>query len=108
MVKNLGQLVRLRLCFSPCVINYSFHAVARNSVFIKEFDDSIGKVSSAESTSASHKSTDASQLAHAQKLKEIGAYVVGNAENRRLWPELMRAISVALPVDPTVSSRTSF
>ncbi|PHS02891.1 MAG: pilus assembly protein PilM [Blastopirellula sp.] len=88
--------------FLACVINYSFHAVARNAAFIPAFDDSIGKVDSIVSTSARHKSTDSTQLADALKLKEIGAYVVGNAENRRLWPELMRAISVALPVDPTV------
>ncbi|MGY8768198.1 MAG: pilus assembly protein PilM [Pirellulales bacterium] len=88
--------------FLACIVNYSFHAIARNSAFNKEFDDSITQVTNAENTSGTHKSTDSRQLAEAQKLKEIGAYVVGNAENRRLWPELMRAISVALPVDPTV------
>lgn len=85
-----------------CALNFGFHWQAYNSAHIPEFDDAIRQVTSVESTSSSYKSTDSRLLTEKENLEMIGRYVVGNEENRRLWPELLKAITAALPVDPDV------
>lgn len=85
-----------------CALNFGFHWQAYNSAHIPEFDTAIREVTSVESTSGSFKSTDDQLMSEKENLEMIGRYVVGNEENRRLWPELMKAITAALPTDPEV------
>lgn len=85
-----------------CALNFGFHWQAYNSAHIPEFETAVREVTGVESTSSSFKSTDDQLLSEKENLEMIGRYVVGNEENRRLWPELMKAITAALPTDPTV------
>lgn len=86
-----------------CALNFGFHWQAYNSAHIPEFDDALRKVTSVESTSQTYKSTDTQMMTEKENLEMIGRYVVGNEENRRLWPELMKAITAALPTDPDLA-----
>lgn len=86
-----------------CALNFGFHWQAYNSAHIPEFEDAVRKVTQVESTSNNFKSTDTQLMTEKENLEMIGRYVVGNEENRRLWPELMKAITTALPKDPDVA-----
>ncbi|MBA2115717.1 pilus assembly protein PilM [Bremerella alba] len=86
-----------------CALNFGFHWQAYNSAHIPEFEDAIRKVTAVESTSQSYNSTDTQLMTEKENLEMIGRYVVGNEENRRLWPELMKAITVSLPTDPELA-----
>lgn len=86
-----------------CALNFGFHWQAYNSAHIPEFDDAIRKVTTVESTSQGYKSTDTQLMTEKENLEMIGRYVVGNEENRRLWPELMKAITASLPTDPDLA-----
>jgi len=83
-----------------CALNFGFHWQAYNSAHIPQFDDALSKVETVESTSQTYKSTDSQLMTEKENLEMIGRYVVGNEENRRLWPELMKAITASLPTDP--------
>lgn len=86
-----------------CALNFGFHWQAYNSAHIPEFDDALRKVATVESTSQGYKSTDSQLMTEKENLEMIGRYVVGNEENRRLWPELMKAITASLPTDPDLA-----
>ncbi|GAA4440888.1 pilus assembly protein PilM [Bremerella cremea] len=86
-----------------CALNFGFHWQAYNSAHIPEFTQATSKVKSVEQTSNTLKSTDTQMMTDKENLEMIGRYVVGNEENRRLWPELMKAITTALPKDPDVA-----
>ncbi|QDU77065.1 Competence protein A [Bremerella volcania] len=86
-----------------CALNFGFHWQAYNSAHIPEFDDALRKVATVESTSQSYKTTDTQLMTEKENLEMIGRYVVGNEENRRLWPELMKAITASLPTDPDLA-----
>ncbi|WDI40348.1 pilus assembly protein PilM [Bremerella sp. P1] len=86
-----------------CALNFGFHWQAYNSAHIPEFDDALRKVAIVESTSQGYKSTDSQLMTEKENLEMIGRYVVGNEENRRLWPELMKAITASLPTDPDLA-----
>ncbi|PQO40278.1 pilus assembly protein PilM [Blastopirellula marina] len=86
-----------------CALNFGFHWQAYNSSHIPEFDDALRKVSTVQSTSQGYQSTDSQLMTEKENLEMIGRYVVGNEENRRLWPELMKAITASLPTDPDLA-----
>lgn len=86
-----------------CALNFGFHWQAYNSSHIPEFDAALSKVSTVQSTSQTYQSTDTQLMTEKENLEMIGRYVVGNEENRRLWPELMKAITASLPTDPDLA-----
>ncbi|MBI1248050.1 pilus assembly protein PilM [bacterium] len=86
-----------------CALNFGFHWQAYNAAHIPKFDDGLNKINSVKQTSSSLKSTDSELMTEKENLEMIGRYVVGNEENRRLWPELMKAITAALPKDPDLA-----
>ncbi|UUO05897.1 pilus assembly protein PilM [Blastopirellula sp. J2-11] len=81
-----------------CTVNFFFHWKAWYTADPEKFASAISAVEQVERTSSSHKSTDDQFMTDAENLKTIGNYVVGNEENRRLWPELLRAVTASLPV----------
>ncbi|PQO29276.1 pilus assembly protein PilM [Bremerella cremea] len=87
---------------AACALNFGFHWRAYNAAHNPEFDKGLSAISTVSTKSSSFTSADTSALSEKENLEMIGRYVVGNEENRRLWPELMKAITTALPVDPDV------
>lgn len=86
-----------------CTANFIFHWDAWRGVKVSEFKSAITQVESVSSTSSRFKSDDSARQAKLEELAAIGTYVVGNEENRRLWPELLKAITVSLPTDPDLA-----
>ncbi|MFI4874290.1 MAG: pilus assembly protein PilM [Blastopirellula sp. JB062] len=80
-----------------CTVNFFFHWKAWYTADPAKFASAISAVEQVERTSSSHISTDQQYITDAENLKTIGNYVVGNEENRRLWPELLRAVTASLP-----------
>ncbi|TWT33257.1 pilus assembly protein PilM [Blastopirellula retiformator] len=80
-----------------CTVNFFFHWKAWNTADPEKFAQAISAVKWVEQQSSSHKSTDDQYMTDAENLRAIGNYVVGNEENRRLWPELLRAVTASLP-----------
>lgn len=87
---------------AACALNFGFHWRAYSAAHIPAFDDGLSAINSVQTKSSNFTSTDSTMLSEKENLEMIGRYVVGNEENRRLWPELMKAITTALPVDPDV------
>jgi len=85
-----------------CALNFGFHWNTYNSAHEDKFEQALKQVENIERISSTFKSSDAAALSEKEQLELIGRYVVGNEENRRLWPELTKAISQALPVDKTL------
>lgn len=86
-----------------CTANFIFHWDAWRGVKVEEFQRAISQVESVSSTSSRFKSDDTARAAKLEELAAIGSYVVGNEENRRLWPELLKAITISLPTDPELA-----
>lgn len=80
-----------------CTVNFFFHWKAWNTADPQKFADAKGAVERVVQQSSSQKSADDGFMTEAENLRTIGNYVVGNEENRRLWPELLRAVTASLP-----------
>ncbi|PQO35464.1 pilus assembly protein PilM [Blastopirellula marina] len=80
-----------------CTVNFFFHWKAWNTADPEKFAGAVNAVTQVVNKSSSHKSTDDQFMTDAENLRTIGNYVVGNEENRRLWPELLRAVTASLP-----------
>ncbi len=93
-----------------CAFNYFFHWSAWNSVNDSYAKDGVtweaakGKASSAKGQSGRFISTDSQQLAELQRLYRLGDAVVGGADNRLLWLEMLTTITHMFPQDPAVST----
>ena len=87
---------------AACALNFGFHWQAYNAAQNPEFDKGLSAISQVQTRSSGFTSSDSTMMTEKENLEQIGRYVVGNEENRRLWPELMKAITAALPVDPEV------
>ncbi|EAQ82485.1 fimbrial assembly protein PilM [Blastopirellula marina] len=81
-----------------CTVNFFFHWKAWYTADPEKFASAISAVEQVERKSNGHKSADDQFMTDAENLRTIGNYVVGNEENRRLWPELLRAVTASLPV----------
>ncbi|MEX0792242.1 MAG: type IV pilus assembly protein PilM [Pirellulaceae bacterium] len=86
-----------------CTASFILHWNAWKEVKVNEFSRALTQVESVSSQSSRFKGDDSSRQAKLDELALIGNYVVGNEENRRLWPELLKAITVALPTDPELA-----
>ena len=89
-----------------CAFNFFFHWRAWNSVHGDykhngvSWVDSIERVRSAKSQSSSYQNDDESQKMTLARLYELGDAVVGSADGRLLWLEMLKTVTEALPVDP--------
>jgi type IV pilus assembly protein PilM len=61
--------------------------------------DAQARIESVNAESRRHKTEDSTRLAKLEHLKAIGKEVVGNADRRLLWLELLKAVNQALPRD---------
>ena len=92
-----------------CAFNFFFHWRAWNSVDGRykqngvTWVDSIKQVTSAKRQSTDHQSTDESQNMTLARLYELGDAVVGSADGRLLWLEMLKTVTEALPIDPDTS-----
>ena len=62
--------------------------------------DVESKVMSLQSTSNQYMTRDTDQMADFKHVSAVGQEVIGNADRRLLWLELLRAINESLPKDP--------
>lgn len=62
----------------------------------------LSAVQGVQSTAQSYETTDKSLKDKLALVEAIGEEVIGNADGRLLWTELLRAINSALPIDPNI------
>ena len=92
-----------------CAFNYFFHWSGWNSVHDSynqdgvSWEDAKSRASAAKKQSGGAVSTDAEQLAQLNGLYKLGDGVVGGADNRLLWLEMLTTITQMFPDDPAVS-----
>ncbi len=93
-----------------CAFNFFFHWRGWNSVHADyeqngvTWADSIDRVKSAKSQSSRFQSEDETQSMTLLRLYELGDAVVGSADGRLLWLEMLKTVTEALPVDPENNS----
>jgi len=82
-----------------CCFNFFFHVRAWQSVHPEEYKDQFDKAQAVKARSGDWKKIDEEQKAEVERLEKLGKQVVGTAERRLLWLELLQAINEALPRD---------
>ncbi len=86
-----------------CALNYVAYSVVLNQVHEDKmvdgvkWKDAITEAKSVSSYSGTQLSKDTEQMGQLDLLKKIGSEVVGSADRRLLWLEVMRAINTSLP-----------
>ncbi len=92
-----------------CAFNFFFHWRAWNSVHDHykqngvSWNDSKDQVINAKRQSTTYQSDDEDQNMTLARLYELGDAVVGSADGRLLWLEMLKTVTEALPVDPDTS-----
>jgi type IV pilus assembly protein PilM len=83
-----------------CTISYLSYWMAWNSVHPDKFGSAISQADTVQSSAKNYISNFDAAKAKYDEIDKIGAAIVGNVDNRLLWPELLKAINEALPRDP--------
>lgn len=101
-VASLGALLL------ACTFNVAFRygnlrqVAADREVNNVKWSDASLVVSSAKEESDKFQSLDSEQTSQLNRTTQIGEELVGNADRRLLWPEMMHAVSSALPRTPGI------
>lgn len=82
--------------------NYMFNWRAWNEVNLKQWEGVKGSVTSLQTTASGYETKDTELKATIESLDNIGSEVVGAADGRVLWLEMLKAITASLPVDETI------
>ena len=90
-----------------CAFNFFFHWRAWNSVHASYSQDGVTwseaeqGVKATQSQSSQFQATDSQQMQELERLYELGDAVVGGADGRLLWLEMLKTVTHNLPLDPT-------
>jgi type IV pilus assembly protein PilM len=98
----VGTLAMLLL---GCTISYLSHWAAWSSVHPTKFASVFGEADGVQSAASGYVSSFETAKAKYEEVDSIGKAVVGNVDNRLLWPELLKAINECLPHDPDPANR---
>ncbi len=85
--------------------NFFFHWRAWNSVHQDDWQTAKQGVQSVQSQSSSMDDEDTKNRDELARLDGLGESAVGSADGRLLWLELLKAITVSLPVDPELKDK---
>ncbi|HEY6563084.1 MAG TPA: pilus assembly protein PilM [Pirellulaceae bacterium] len=85
--------------------NFFFHWRAWNSVHPDDWKVVKDSVTTVETESSKYETEDAARVDELKRLDSFGEAAVGSADGRLLWLELLKAITVSLPVDETLKGR---
>lgn len=104
--KKPWALATVAVLFLGLSFNFFFLNRAWKSVDIKreDFSQAISQVSTVKQTDDTNTTTDTELKTTSDYLKSLGDEVVDNSERRLLWPELLTAVSTALPYDKDLKS----
>jgi type IV pilus assembly protein PilM len=99
--KKPWALATVAVLFLGLSFNFFFLNRAWRSVDVNrdEIKSALSQVQQVQSTDSTATSTDAELKTTSDYLRSLGDEVVDNSERRLLWPELLTAVSAALPYD---------
>jgi type IV pilus assembly protein PilM len=83
-----------------CALNYMFHFVAWKDVHEDDWKEATSVVTTVASRSKDLKTKDDEKLKTLENRIKIGGEVIGSADKRVLWLELLRAINESMPQTP--------
>lgn len=83
-----------------CTISYLSHWIAWSSVHPDKFSGVFSQADTVQASAKTYVTNFETAKAKYQEIDKIGAAIVGNVDNRLLWPEVLKAINESLPRDP--------
>lgn len=99
---TVGILATLILGFT---ISYLSHWRSWSSVHPDKFSSAISQADGVQSSAKTYISNFETAVVEYEGVDKVGAAIVGNVDNRLLWPELIKAINECLPRDPNPEKR---
>ena len=83
-----------------CTISYLSHWLAWSSVRPDKFQQAFSQADSIKTTASNYIQNYETAKTNLASIATVGEAIVGNVDNRLLWPELLKAIDECLPRDP--------
>ena len=104
--KKPWALATVAVLFAGLTLNFLFLNTAWRSVDVNrnDFAQAISQVTQVKQTDETNTQTDNDLRLTSDYLKSLGDEVVDNSERRLLWPELLAAVSAALPHDGDIAT----
>jgi type IV pilus assembly protein PilM len=99
----IGTLAALLLAFT---FNFFFYYNAWSKVHEDRWSGPKGQITSVKATSDEHVKKDGDRKSKKALFEKIGSEVVGNADRRILWLELITALNQGLPQTPGIARGT--
>jgi type IV pilus assembly protein PilM len=82
-----------------CTISYLAHWRAWSSAHLDQFKGAISQADSVQQAAKKYSDNFDAAKIQFDNVDKVGAAIVGNVDNRLLWPELLKAIDECLPRD---------